>query len=93
MLAVMLPEEELLGQLPADLSVSLINGPSHCVIAGAPDAVGAFERKLTEQGVIARRVQNGHAFHTRLMEPVARAFEEEVRKVRLSVPQIPMSPM
>jgi malonyl CoA-acyl carrier protein transacylase len=89
MLAVMLPEEELLAQLPADLSVSLINGPSHCVIAGAPDAVAAFERTLTEQGVIARRVQNGHAFHTRLMEPVVRAFEEEVRKVRLSAPQIP----
>jgi peptidoglycan/LPS O-acetylase OafA/YrhL len=34
-------------------------------------------------------VQNGHAFHTRLMEPVARAFEEEVRKVRLNAPQIP----
>ncbi|HEY7888864.1 MAG TPA: acyltransferase domain-containing protein, partial [Steroidobacteraceae bacterium] len=89
MLAVMLPEEELLPQLPADLSVSLINGPSHCVIAGAPDAVAAFERTLTGRGVIARRVQNGHAFHTRLMEPVARAFEEEVRTVRLNAPQIP----
>ena len=62
MLAVMLPEEELLGQLPADLSVSLINGPSHCVIAGAPEAVAAFERKLTEQGVIARRGRTGMPF-------------------------------
>jgi acyl transferase domain-containing protein len=89
MLAVMLPEEELLSQLPADLSVSLINGPSHCVIAGPPDSVEAFERTLSERGVIARRVQNGHAFHSRLMEPVVRAFEEEVRKVRLNAPQIP----
>jgi malonyl CoA-acyl carrier protein transacylase len=89
MLAVMLPEEELRAQLPAELSVSLINGPSHCVVAGAPEPVAAFERTLTEQGVIARRVQNGHAFHTRLMEPVVRAFEEEVRKVRLNAPQIP----
>ncbi len=89
MLAVMLPEEELLPQLPADLSVSLINGPSHCVVAGPPDSIAAFERTLTEQGVIARRVQNGHAFHTRLMEPAVSAFEEEVRKVSLSAPRIP----
>ncbi len=89
MLAVMLPEAELLPQLPADLSVSLINGPSHCVVAGPPDSVAALERTLTERGVIARRVQNGHAFHTRLMEPVASAFEAEVRKVSLSAPQIP----
>jgi malonyl CoA-acyl carrier protein transacylase/peptidoglycan/LPS O-acetylase OafA/YrhL len=89
MLAVMLPEAELLPQLPADLSVSLINGPSHCVVAGPPDSISALERTLTERGVIARRVQNGHAFHTRLMEPVVGAFEEEVRKVSLSAPQIP----
>ncbi len=89
MLAVMLPEEELLPQLPADLSVSLINGPSHCVIAGPPDSIGAFERSLTGRGVIARRVQNGHAFHTRLMEPAVREFEQEVSKVRLSPPRIP----
>lgn len=89
MLAVMLPESELLPQLPADLTISLINGPSHCVVAGPPDSAGAFERALTERGVIVRRVQNGHAFHTRLMDPVVHAFEEEVRKTRLSPPRIP----
>jgi malonyl CoA-acyl carrier protein transacylase len=89
MLAVMLSEAELLAQLPADLSISLINGPAHCVVAGPPESIAAFERTLTEKGVIARRVQNGHAFHTRLMEPVVSAFEEEVRKVSLSAPQIP----
>ena len=33
MLAVMLPEPELLSLLPEDLSISLINGPSLCVVA------------------------------------------------------------
>ena len=89
MLAVMLSEEELLPQLPAQLSISLINGPAHCVVAGPPEAIGAFERTLTGKGVIARRVQNGHAFHTRLMEPAVSAFEAEVRKVSLSAPRIP----
>ncbi|HEX4267543.1 MAG TPA: acyltransferase domain-containing protein [Steroidobacteraceae bacterium] len=89
MLAVMLPEAELLPQLPADLCVSLVNGPSHCVIAGPPEPMAAFERALTERAVIARRVQNGHAFHTRLMDPVVREFEAEVAKARLSPPRIP----
>ena len=89
MLAVMLPEEELLPQLPAELCVSLINGPSHCVIAGPPEPMAAFERTLTERGLIARRVQNGHAFHTRLMDPVVREFEAELAKVRPRPPQIP----
>jgi malonyl CoA-acyl carrier protein transacylase/peptidoglycan/LPS O-acetylase OafA/YrhL len=89
MLAVMLSEQELLPQLPTDLSISLINGAAHCVVAGPPGAIAAFERMLTGKGVIARRVQNGHAFHTRLMEPVVSAFEAEVRKVSLSAPRIP----
>ena len=47
------------------------------MIAGPPEQMAAFERALTERGVIARRVQNGHAFHTRLMDPVVREFEAE----------------
>ena len=60
MLAVMLPEAELLPLLPADLSISLINGPSLCVVAGPVAAVAEFERMLNGKGVICRPVQNAH---------------------------------
>ena len=89
MLAVMLSEEELRPLLPPGISVSLINGPNHCVVAGIPDEVSAFEATLAARDVIARRVQNGHAFHTRMMEPILPAFESELRHVRLNEPQIP----
>jgi len=89
MLAVMVPEDQLAPLLPADLCISLINGPNHCVIAGPPESVTAFEAKLAEREIISRRVQNGHAFHTPMMDPVARAFEAELRTVRLSPPAIP----
>lgn len=89
MLAVMLPEEELRPILPPRLYISLINGPSHCVVAGSPAEVGAFEETLKQREVIARRVQNGHAFHTSLLQPVLEPFEAEVRKVNLNAPQIP----
>lgn len=89
MLAVMLPEDELLPILPRGLFVSLINGPNHCVIAGPLAEVDAFEQTLSAREVIARRVQNGHAFHTQMLQPILEAFEAEVRKVRLSEPRIP----
>jgi malonyl CoA-acyl carrier protein transacylase len=88
MLAVMHPEEELRTMLPPDVYISLINGPSHCVIAGPPEAVSAVEQVLATQEIIARRVQNGHAFHTPMMEPVLAPFAAEIAKVQLHEPRI-----
>jgi len=89
MLAVMLPEDELLPLLPDDVSISLINGPSLCVVAGPIPAVAEFERMLNEKSVICRHVQNGHAFHSRMLDPIVKAFEEEVKMVQLNEPKIP----
>src|SRR5882762_6618985 len=89
MLAVTLPEDELLPLLPEDLSVSLINGPRLCVVAGPVAAVAAFEKVLNEKSIIYRHIQNAHAFHSRMLDPVVTAFEDEVRKVRLKEPTIP----
>src|ERR1017187_3564503 len=89
MLAVTLPEKKVLPLLTGDLSISLINGPALCVVAGAIAAVAQFERLLNEKHIISRRVQNAHAFHSRMLSPIVSAFEEEVRKVRLNEPGIP----
>ena len=42
-----------------------------------------------KSSIISRRVQNAHAFHSRMLSPIVSAFEEEVRKVRLNEPGIP----
>lgn len=89
MLAVTLGESALRELLSPGLSLSLINGPELCVVSGAPAEVAALESKLAERGVIARRVANGHAFHSAMLAPIAEPFREEVRKVRLSAPAIP----
>jgi acyl transferase domain-containing protein len=89
MLAVTLPEHELIPLLPKDLSISLINGPSLCVVAGPVDAVAEFEGMLTARSVICRRVQNAHAFHSRMLDSIVKAFEKEVSKVQLNEPKIP----
>ena len=89
MIAVTLPEHELLSLLPDDLSISLINGPSLCVVAGPVAGVAELEKSLIARGVICRRVQNAHAFHSKMLDPIAKEFEAEVSKVRLSAPRIP----
>jgi acyl transferase domain-containing protein len=89
MLAVTLPEDELLPLLPKHLSISLINGPRLCVVAGPVDAVAELERMLNEKSIICRHVQNAHAFHSRMLDPIVQAFEAEVRQVRLNEPAIP----
>ncbi|HZN45530.1 MAG TPA: KR domain-containing protein, partial [Nitrospiraceae bacterium] len=89
MLAVMLPEDELLSLLPEDLSISLINGPNLCVVAGPIAAVAELERMLTARSVICRQVQNAHAFHSRMLDPIVKAFQAEVSKIRLNEPSLP----
>jgi acyl transferase domain-containing protein len=89
MLAVTLSENEVLPLLSGDLSISLINGPALCVVAGPTAAVVEFERRLNEKQIISRRVQNAHAFHSRMLSPMVSSFEKEVRKVRLTEPGIP----
>jgi acyl transferase domain-containing protein/acyl carrier protein len=89
MLAVTLAEEELLPLLPEDVSISLINGPRLCVVAGPADSVQRFEKRLEERNIISRRVQSSHAFHSKMLEPIAAALLHEVRQVRLNAPRLP----
>ncbi|HXR58291.1 MAG TPA: SDR family NAD(P)-dependent oxidoreductase, partial [Burkholderiales bacterium] len=88
MLAVTLGEKEVRALLPASLSISLINGPALCVVSGVPAEVAELEAKLQQRGVIARRVANGHAFHSAMLAPIAEPFREEVRKARLKAPDL-----
>jgi len=89
MLAVALPEEDLLPLLKDGVSISLINGPKLCVVAGPPPAMEKLERTLDEKKILARPVHNQHAFHSRLLDPIVEEYEKEVKKVTLRAPQIP----
>jgi acyl transferase domain-containing protein/thioesterase domain-containing protein/ubiquinone/menaquinone biosynthesis C-methylase UbiE/acyl carrier protein len=89
MLAVPLPEARARELCGADLSLAVVNAPSSCVIAGPTEAVEALERRLAAEGIEARRLRASHAFHSAMMDPILAAFGAEVRKARLSPPEIP----
>ncbi|MGK4580325.1 amino acid adenylation domain-containing protein [Kitasatospora sp. HPMI-4] len=89
MVAVPLPESEVAPLLDGGLDIAAVNGPRACVVSGPFDAVAGFELRMAGQGVATKRLRTSHAFHSRMMEAAAAAFEAEVARVRLSAPQIP----
>ena len=89
MLAVTLSETELLPLLGDSLSISLINGPKLCVVAGPAAAVAILEQHLKARDVLFRPVRNGHAFHSRMLDPIVPRFAEEVKAARLRAPVLP----
>jgi acyl transferase domain-containing protein/alpha-ketoglutarate-dependent taurine dioxygenase/acyl carrier protein len=90
MLAVSLPEPELLGTLPAEVSVAAVNAPALCVVSGPADAVAELDRTLAVRGIGTRRLHTSHAFHSVMMEPALEPFAAELRRIRLSPPRLPV---
>ncbi|CAG0936137.1 polyketide synthase 7 [Thermoflexales bacterium] len=88
MLAVALPEEEIQPFLRQGLSLSAINSPSVCVLAGPLEAVQQAESELMGRGIACRRLQTTHAFHSAMMEPLRQSFAERVSQVALKPPTI-----
>ncbi|HKH48908.1 MAG TPA: amino acid adenylation domain-containing protein [Thermoanaerobaculia bacterium] len=89
MLAVALPEEETAPLLGGPLSVAAVNGPALTVVAGPPEEVERLTQRLNQRGVASRTLPTTHAFHSRMMEPVAGKVRELLASVRLNAPEIP----
>jgi amino acid adenylation domain-containing protein len=88
MLSVRMSAGELEAVLPEGVQLAAENGPSACVVAGPTQAVDAFASVLEERGVVIRRLQTSHAFHSAMMDPAVPAFEAAVREVTLSRPRL-----
>lgn len=90
MVAVPLSAEAVAPYLTADVDVATVNDPGGCVVAGTEDGIRAFQSRLAEAGVTARRVRTSHAFHSRLMDPVLPEFTGFMSRLTLREPQIPL---
>ncbi len=89
MVAVPLCEKDVQGWLRENLWLSAVNGPSLCVVSGTPEAVEHLEQELAERGIVSRRLQTTHAFHSAMMEPIAPAFRALACSFEFRPPQIP----
>ena len=89
MLAVPLPEAEVLPLLGNDLALAAVNGPEICVVGGPVEAVQALEERLAERGLAMRRLRTLHAFHSPMMLPVGGELTRLLAGIKLQAPRIP----
>jgi acyl transferase domain-containing protein/acyl carrier protein len=88
MLSVPLTREELNPFLNEGLSLAVDNGPS-CIVAGPPETVQAFERRMKENKLMCMPVPSDHALHSKMMEPILTGFSAKIGKLTLNKPKIP----
>ncbi|WP_158742605.1 non-ribosomal peptide synthetase/type I polyketide synthase [Acidisphaera sp. L21] len=89
MLAVRLPEAELVPLLGEAMDLAAVNAPSLSVAAGSFEATEALEAVLTARGVMFRRLHTSHAFHSRMMDAAVDGLQQAASRVMLSAPAIP----
>ena len=70
------------------VSIAAVNGPDNVVISGSQTAVQTVVAALDAEGVSARALTVSHAFHSALMEPMLREFEQAARRVTFAPPTI-----
>lgn len=89
MLAVQLPESDVLSYLDDEISLAALNEPAQCVVSGTSPAIARLETRLREQSVNYHRLRTSHAFHSQMMNPVLGPFMEKVSRVTLRAPELP----
>ncbi|MFF6779311.1 SDR family NAD(P)-dependent oxidoreductase, partial [Streptomyces sp. NPDC012637] len=90
MIAVQATEEEVLPHLTPRLSVAALNGPDSTVVSGAEEDALAVRDAFAALGRRTTRLKVSHAFHSPLMEPMLREFEEAVAGIRFRQPSVPL---
>ncbi|MBO0830514.1 MAG: acyltransferase domain-containing protein, partial [Actinobacteria bacterium] len=82
--------EPVLAHYAGRLALAAVNGPQSIVVSGDTSAVDESLAELAAQGVKAKRLASGLAFHSPLVEPMLSAFEEAAAAVRFAKPRIPL---
>jgi amino acid adenylation domain-containing protein len=89
MLAVRLPEQELIPLLSPQLSIAAVNGPALSVASGPNAAIEALERVLEGRGAMSRRLHTSHAFHSSMVDPIIEPLRARLEQARLSPSALP----
>ncbi|MEM6916774.1 MAG: type I polyketide synthase, partial [Verrucomicrobiota bacterium] len=86
MISVRASESEIAPHLGEGFDLAAVNGAKALVLAGPVDGADEMEKRLADDGFVAKRLHTSHAFHSRMMDPIVDIFEEEVRTIPLNPP-------
>jgi len=73
----------------ADCSLAAINSANDCVASGTEQAMRALAALLELRGVAYRELPAGHAFHSTMMDAVAKPFARLLDDIELREPMVP----
>jgi [acyl-carrier-protein] S-malonyltransferase len=92
MLAVRVGDRDELAELAGDagLTVANDNSPEQLVLSGPGAALERAEGELRERGVRAKRLPVHGAFHSPAMEAAVPEFREQLDRVELRAPSVPV---
>ena len=90
MLSVRLAEDKLRNILPETLSIAAVNSNAICVVSGENEMVKEFAKSLDQMEIANKLLFTSYAFHSTMMNPILDVFEEEVKKIHLTKPVIPI---
>ncbi len=88
MLSIPLPAHEVQPLLEDGIYMAIDNGPS-CIVAGNPQLINAFEKKMKEKRCICMQVKNTRAIHSKMMAPLTKELETAVTQFSRNKPIIP----
>ncbi|MGH2510030.1 MAG: acyltransferase domain-containing protein, partial [Ktedonobacteraceae bacterium] len=89
MIAVALSEKSVQPYLNEQICLAALNGPATCVLSGPVEAVEMLQEQLEELGIIVRRVETTHAFHSTMLETLMEPLTTLIREIELKPPTIP----
>lgn len=90
MISIRAPQDVFQGKLTEGLSIAAVNSPNLCVVAGSSEEIDPFTKKLDEEGILFKKLFTSHAFHSSMMDPILETFKDEVGKVNLQAPKLPI---
>ncbi len=90
MLIVRVPVEQLNELIPETLSIAAVNSTQFCVVSGKKEDIAAFNQELDLKEIPNKLLNTSHAFHSFMMEPILNDFKNELEKVKLNIPRLPI---
>lgn len=90
MLTVNLAITDLQPWLNEELSLAVSNSPLLNVVSGSVAAIETLSQQLSNQGIYVRPLRTSHAFHSPLIAGAIDPFIEQLHRVQLKPPQIPL---
>lgn len=90
MLSIRLSEAKILELLPDNLSLAAVNSKHLSVVAGPTNSIHSFAEYLDSENIPNKLLITSHAFHSYMMTPMLKTFENAFSKIHLNTPNTPI---